>query len=75
MHTFVLFNVYTYMEMKGNKSISVKQILHGRKYSAGLVAVQIYPQMFAPGGVQSTLVMVKVVVKEVEVEMEVVVIQ
>ena len=36
---------------------------------------QIYPQMPAPAGVQSALDTEKVVVKEVEVEMEVVVIQ
>ena len=35
----------------------------------------IYPQRVAPVGVQKTLEMVRVVVKEVEVEMEVVVIQ
>ena len=34
-----------------------------------------YPQRLAPAGVQDTLVTLKVVVKEVEVEMEVVVIQ
>ena len=33
LHTFVLFNVYTCNEMKGNKNISVKQLLHGGKYS------------------------------------------
>ena len=35
----------------------------------------IYPQMLAPAGVQRALDTVKVVVKEVDVEMEVVVIQ
>ena len=34
-----------------------------------------YPQRLAPAGVQETLLTEKVVVKEVEVEMEVVVIQ
>ena len=34
-----------------------------------------YPQMLPPCGVQETLLILKVVVKEVEVEMEVVVIQ
>ena len=57
--------------MKVNKNISVKQIHH----SIGSIAVQIYPHEFAPAGVQPTLDTVKVVVKEVEVEMEVVVIQ
>ena len=33
LHIFVLFNVKTCMKMKGNKNISVKQILHGGKYS------------------------------------------
>ena len=35
----------------------------------------IYPQMLAPAGVQRALDTVKVVVKEVDVKMEVVVIQ
>ena len=33
LHIFVLLNVNTCMEMKGNKNISVKQILQGGKYS------------------------------------------
>ena len=53
LHIFVLFNVNTCMEMKGNKNISVKQILHGRKYSR--FKDQIYPHWVAPAGVQSAL--------------------
>ena len=46
-----------------------------QKILGRIESFQIYPQRFTPAGVQSTLEMVKVVVKEVEVEMEVVVIQ
>ena len=53
LHTFVLFNVYTCNEMKRNKNISVKQILHGGKYLR--LKVQIYPHWVAPAGVQSAL--------------------
>ena len=53
LHIFVLLNVNTCMEMKGNKNISVKQILHGGKYLR--FKVQIYPHSGAPAGVQSAL--------------------
>ena len=53
LHIFVLFNVYICMEMKGNKNISVKQILHCRKYLR--YKVQIYPHWVPPAGVQSAL--------------------
>ena len=40
-----------------------------------MIKFKDYPQRLAPAGVHETLVTLKVVVKEVEVEMEVVVIQ
>ena len=59
--------------MKGNKTYrSNKYFMADDTWDWG---VQIYPQMPAPAGVQSALDTEKVVVKEVEVEMEVVVIQ
>ena len=66
MHTFVLFNVNICLEMEGNKNISVKKCF---------MAFQFYAHKFMAATVQVMLDKEKVVVKEVEVEMEVVVIQ
>ena len=59
------------------QNISVKLITNDKyQLTSPDPEVQIsYPQMPAPAGVQSALDTLKVVVKEVEVEMEVVVIQ
>ena len=59
------------------QNISVKRITNN-KYQitrSGREVPIFYPQMPAPAGVQRALDTLKVVVKEVEVEMEVVVIQ
>ena len=63
------FNFYCCMSSQNSYQSNVANVKNSKTNFSN------YPQMLAPDGVHKTLFILKVVVKEVEVEMEVVVIQ
>ena len=67
LQIFVLYSLYTWIEMKHNKILSVKQMVYNRKYS--ILRGSINQQRPALAGVHSALDRVKVVEKEVELKM------